>query len=73
MLLLIGTHMTDGNELSVVLLCGAGFLRAVSSSLVWVYSTLVIQSMVLGPEVRSVDSSCTVAADHGSALVVNDV
>ena len=32
----------------VALLCGAGFLRAVSSSLVWVYSTLVVQNKVLG-------------------------
>jgi hypothetical protein len=54
-LLLIGTHMNDGFELNVALLCGAGFLRAVSSSLVWVYSTLVIQSMVLGPKVRSLN------------------
>lgn len=54
-LLLIGTHMNDGYQLNVGLLCGAGFLRAVSSSLIWVYSTLVIQSMVLGPEVRDVN------------------
>eukprot|EP01043_Picozoa_sp_COSAG02_P096045 COSAG02_NODE_32360_length_517_cov_1.480861_1_plen_126_part_10 len=47
--------MNDGFELNVALLCGAGFLRAVSSSLVWVYSTLVIQSMVLGPKVRSLN------------------
>ena len=32
----------------MALLCGAGFLRAVSSSLVWVYSTLVVQNKVLG-------------------------
>ena len=62
-LLLIGTHMHDGYELNVALLCGAGFLRAVSSSLVWVYSTLVIQSMVLGPQVRSVSYSCNAALD----------
>jgi hypothetical protein len=54
-MLLIGTHMDDGYALNVTLLCGAGFLRAVSSSLVWVYSTLVVQSMVLGPAVRSFD------------------
>ena len=42
--------ITIGYELNVALLCGAGFLRAVSSSLVWVYSTLVVQSMVLGSE-----------------------
>lgn len=41
---LIGSH-----SLRVTLLCAAGFMRAVSSSLVWVYSTLVVQCMVLGP------------------------
>lgn len=52
-MLFLSIHETDNTGWSnggrVASLCVAGFLRAISSSLIWVYSTLVVQIKILGP------------------------